>query len=512
MGITINSLGGSSYSASVPSTPTGYHVDWSLPPAINVAYVKGTGLTLDRIVNVVIKDFALTHLPGTINMEWSYQHDDVNNPLVLGLSGDINFDTVYPLDLTMYGKYCILTLNMSNLHLMLPGVHTSEIKIVVKNASNTIVEEKVIPFTLTVYDAGTITLNVNPLSTNFCLDDLFCEVNSDIAKFVNVRYTILYKGETRVIESQFIIFHNYCKAPIGREIQPYIYLSEAEIDQFFELYKLDMKPALVDIRIALLDIDFQEIVYNEFLGVKFHAGRRKNIPSENSIIERSGSWNTFLPLVYEWPMANVLFKYRDQIKSFNKQQFSEPENIFQMMFIQKSHYADYSQMGGVFSGGFSGGFSTTQALLAANPLYLYEEAFVNSIHCYYDMNIVNFPWQVNSLNVFWMDENNNFHGLTFTGKKSKNSEFTHFVNNLPSDFSQTKAGSIKKAKIKLNTGWILASEINEVESLIRSNRVWIFGNDPQTRIEAVCITEKLEADDDDRELYDYTLDFEINEQ
>ena len=512
MGITINSLGGSSYSASTPSTPTGYHVDWSLPSALNISFVKGTGLSLDRIINVVVKDFTLTHPPGTLNMEWTYDHDDINNPMIMTLNGDINFNTIYNLDSLMYGKYCILTLNLTNLHLLLPGIHTSNIRIKVRDAGNTIVDDITIVLTLTVYDAGTITFNVNPLTNNFCLDDLFFEVNSNVAKFAKIRYTIKYKGVTNVVESEFIVFENYCKAPIGREVQPYIYLSESEIAQFFQIYKLDMKPALVDIKITLLDGDFQELVHNEYLEVKFHAGKRRNMPVARSTIERSGSWNTFLPLVYEWQNSHVLFRFKNQIKSFYKQQFSAPENIFQMMFIQKSHFADYSQLVGSFSGGFSGGFSTTQALLNADPLYLYEEAFINYIQCYYRVKVINFPWQVNSVNVFWLDENNNFHGLTFTGKNNKNSEFSHFINNLPSDFSQTKAGSIKRTKIKLNTGWILASEINEVVSLVQANRVWIFGNDPLKRIEAVCISEKLEEDGDDRELYDYTLDFEINEQ
>lgn len=70
--------------------------------------------------------------------------------------------------------------------------------------------------------------------------------------------------------------------------------------------------------------------------------------------------------------------------------------------------------------------------------------------------------------------------------------------------------SSKNVKLFINTGWLLFSDIDTVESLMRSKRAWLIqGNDT---ISLRPISKKLPSKDLEEELIQYPLEFQINQK
>lgn len=485
---------------------------WNLPSVLNFEMLEGIDETVKNNFTVTIQNYVENHPFDTLNITWSFENENLSNPMELELSGEFVFDETKIMTEARNGGIFNLSLKVKNTAALTEDSYNSTIKIQVKEISTgNLIEEKTIPVVLKVMDPGHITTDITTKDYLFCLDSNIITINTNLGRFVDVFHTIEYKETTYSIKSRFVVFNKVCILDIGKEIQPFVYLSEEEIDSYFSTKKLDMLPAVVGIKISLLDNQYAEILTEEYSDLLFHAGKSSNIPKDNTTIERSLSWNSFLPLVYHYPTENVVFKYKEFEKTYNKQANSQPNHIFQMMFIQKYHFANESGINASFSNGFSSGFATVDSLLNANPLYKYDENYINRIESSYNIKGINFPWQVNSVNIIWMDENNNFNGLCCTGHNETNLEFSHFLNDLPEYFYNKKTGNTKTKKMKLNTGWKLFSETKYVLELIRSNRCWIFGNDPAKRIEAVCITDKIQDSSTLKELNDFTLEFIIDE-
>jgi len=66
----------------------------------------------------------------------------------------------------------------------------------------------------------------------------------------------------------------------------------------------------------------------------------------------------------------------------------------------------------------------------------------------------------------------------------------------------------KTGKLFINTGWIINSHIDDIESLLRSRRVWLQLGDK--RISLRPITKTIVTEDTERELIEYALEFQIN--
>lgn len=354
-----------------------------------------------------------------------------------------------------------------------------------------------------------ITNNLTDL--NHCLDNLFLNIVSETAKFLRVKYEITFKGSVSKTETLDGIFNSNLKIDIAKPIQPYIYLSEADIDNYFSTYQLDMPPASVTIILETLNSDYA-IVDTYTLTSLFHAGKSNVIPADGTKINRRLNYNSVLPLVYKYAGQNVEFKFQGKSKLFDKQSGSAALNIFQMMFFQQYHFANNSKNKGGFSAGFSSGFATDSALENASPFFRYEEGFFNEIISAYSILGINFPLETESQNIMWLDENNFFQGMTFTGEKKSEPEYIHFTNPSSVDFRNRKAGTVVTGNLKINTGFILKSEIPLIDSLIRSTRAWLFKDDITERIEVICNSKKMLKEDSSRQLIDFQLDFETNEK
>lgn len=346
---------------------------------------------------------------------------------------------------------------------------------------------------------------------NYCLDPLILEITSATVKFLRVKYAIDYKGSIATTEILNGVFNNNLKVDIAKPIQPYIYLSETDINNYFTNYQLDMSPANVVMTLETLDADY-DLIETFSLTAKFHAGKSNTVPEDGTIVKRRLNYNSVLPLVYLYPGENVEYKFQGVSKLFNKQTPSSALNIFQMMFFQQYHFADASKNKGGFSAGFGPGFSTDAALTNANPFFRYEEGFFNEIISTYSVFGVNFPLELNAQNIIWLDENNFFHGMCLTGDEIGEPDYIHFMNPYSVDFRQRKAGTVMTSNLKINTGFILKSEISLIDNLIRAQRAWLFKDDISQRIEVVCNSKKMKKTDSSRQLVDFQLEFETNEQ
>lgn len=363
---------------------------------------------------------------------------------------------------------------------------------------------------VTITPTSTELSNTLSNTVNYCLDNALLEVSSATIKFCRIKYSIVYKGQTQTTETLTNVFNNFAQIKISEPIQSYIYLSEADINSFFANFKLDIPPAVVNFTIETLDGNYV-ILQTYTLTAKFHAGRSAGIPADGTTVERSLNYNSVLPLVYRYPTQNVEYKFKGNSLLFDKQAPSSALNIFQMLFFQKSHFADFSKNGGGFSSGFSSGFATADALANANPFYQYEEGYFNEIVSAYTIFGINFPIEVEAQNIIWLDENNIFRGMPLSGASTKEPEYIHYINPYSVDFHQRKAGSASTQNLKANTGWKLKSEVDLIDSLIRAERAWIFKDDISKRTEAYCNSKKFLKYDSSRQLFDYELEFEINE-
>lgn len=358
-------------------------------------------------------------------------------------------------------------------------------------------------------NSGLITNDLNEL--NFALDGNTISINNPDAVFVEVKYKIQVFGSVYMITHLMALKNGLLTFSPGKNIQRYLGLPESKILEFFTNLKLDIAPALVDITIQFQSGTYAFLSEYGILNLKFHAGRSTAIPENNEVVYRSLNYNSILPLAYRFSSTPVDFIFQEKTLTFDKSAESSIDHVFQMLFFQKYHYANASQLPVGFSSGFSSGFATENALVNANPFYRYKEAYFNRIESDYKIVGVNFPLEPNCINVFWLDENNLFQSIKLSGNKVKTTEVINFINENSVRFSERKAGAIKKKKLKVNTGWLIQDEIYLLDSLLEASRIWLVGDDIAKRIEAAGLTQKLDLVDEARELNQYVLEFETNE-
>jgi hypothetical protein len=120
------------------------------------------------------------------------------------------------------------------------------------------------------------------------------------------------------------------------------------------------------------------------------------------------------------------------------------------------------------------------------------------------------PEQKYSWHLVWQSEYLMQSVIQCTGSLSTKSDFEYKTNlvfkNLVEvlDYLETT----KTDKLIISTGWILKTQLDEIESLLRSPRVWLFRDDK--KIELRPITKSVVIEDKERELIEYNLEFQIN--
>lgn len=117
-----------------------------------------------------------------------------------------------------------------------------------------------------------------------------------------------------------------------------------------------------------------------------------------------------------------------------------------------------------------------------------------------------------STNIFWEDEFLLQSVLEFTGGILVKSDFENRSQRLFKNLVEVLEiiESTKINKLSINTGWITRNDVDTIESLMRSKRVWIQLRDKIVALRP--ITKSMTNEDSERELIEYTIEFEINRQ
>lgn len=120
------------------------------------------------------------------------------------------------------------------------------------------------------------------------------------------------------------------------------------------------------------------------------------------------------------------------------------------------------------------------------------------------------PNQKYSWNIFWENEFLLQSVLECTGGLSSKSDFEYKTNNLFQNLVEVMEHieTTKISKITASTGWILSTQIDDIESLMRSKRVWFDLGYKQIELRPISKT-KIDIDTD-RELIEYSIEFQIN--
>lgn len=509
-------------SNSVPSTQISLQ-DWDIPDEINIVYSKGGGSRLGKNLRFRLPDFS-----GQSNYAGKYISTSITGiPLVdvgqdptwASMSGSTSsgasgFPTLSPNDPGLLLKPADslrvfdLTLMFDKVNLLLIGEYQGEVKILIMDSAHTVVETHTIPLKLRIIDSGAIVNNLSP-ALNFCLDpDLFFQVQSQTGKFARVKYQIYYKSKAVAMTYEFAFMNNLVRLEVGKPIQPYIYLNEAEIRQFFALGRLDMVPAIVNISVEILD--GSRTVTDSFLlgDYLFHAGRSAAFSAPAPV--RGLNYNSVLPMAYLFSGQFVDVVYRGATYRLDKQVISAGSNILQLLFRQSWHGFTEPKPG--FSAGFGPGFTSQSGILHAKPLFSYKESKTYKITADgKTAKAINMPWAVAALNVVWLDENNRFQSLTFSGESEEEINYLHLVNERIKDFDNKKSESIAERNLSLNSGFRLASEIPLFDKLLRAKRAWVFGDNPAERREVIPVGKKMLIQQSSRDLVVFKIDFTVKD-
>lgn len=120
-----------------------------------------------------------------------------------------------------------------------------------------------------------------------------------------------------------------------------------------------------------------------------------------------------------------------------------------------------------------------------------------------------FPNSNYSHNIVWENEFLLQSVLECTGTASIKSDFEFLSQKVYQDLVEKLEylASNKEVKLSVNTGWLMKTDIDTIESLMRSKRVWLLGAE---NISLRPIAKTMINDDLERELIEFSLEFTIN--
>ena len=133
---------------------------------------------------------------------------------------------------------------------------------------------------------------------------------------------------------------------------------------------------------------------------------------------------------------------------------------------------------------------------------------------YYSQKYIMFPEGKNSYHIGWENEHGVLDMMEFTGDYAFSSKYNEVIATTFSNFLEeiNKYESDKELKFNANTGWILKSNQERIDSLVASNKSWIIFNENRKAITLVPRTSKITNVESDRGEYEYNVEFTINPQ
>ena len=483
--------------------------DWVFPNS-NFNYTKSSTL-VDVIEDFPLesKNYKKSNPTANVYVQFSYTSDQSQ---VIEFIDTFNFTDDFSIE-KLYAFGSLLKLKFKNINAKSVGNLNFTLTITVKNridaSTYTTIETINIPGKVVISNtAGSVSHNLQ--TVNFANDQLQITGTSSVSYLMQLSAEIIYQGVTKEVQLEDVFIKNTANSDLKGVFQPYIYLSDAQISEFFENYKLNIEPASVTISGKFLNEKFEVLQEFSVGTFSFYAGKKANLFNNGDVINRSLNYNTFLTLPYEYQTQDITLEFQGSTKTINKQSLSAPGKILQLLFSQRSH--DFKKdKSPSFSLGFNNGFATENALENVKSFHLYKEGYVNEISSYYTVKGYNFPWQKHGFNIVWLDENNVFRSLPLTGDMNGEKQIKNYLNENAVNPKNYKAGNTIKDVRKVNTGFILDSETELVINLQKSKHAWFFGDDPSQRIFCVAVNAKVSDVDTNRELVQYDLDLEFYE-
>ena len=130
-----------------------------------------------------------------------------------------------------------------------------------------------------------------------------------------------------------------------------------------------------------------------------------------------------------------------------------------------------------------------------------------------EKSFVVFPENKNSKQLLFVGNYNYLRSLECTGNFSFEKEYNPITQNYVRNLEEVLEviTNEKKNYLTINTGWILKSETETIETLLDSKKVILVDND-QVVLEMVPKTKKIVGEDSEKFLYSYDLNFQINKK
>lgn len=483
--------------------------DWVFPNS-NFNYAKSSAFVdITEDFPIESKNYKKSNPTANVYVQFSYTSDQSQ---VIEFIDTFNFTDNFSIE-KLYAFGSLLKLKFKNINAKSVGNLNFTLTITVKNKIDASTYETIetinIPGKVVISNnAGSVSHNLQ--TVNFANDQLQITGTSSVSYLMQLSAEIVYQGVTKEVQLEDVFIKNTAKSDLKGVFQPYIYLSDAQISEFFENYKLNIEPAQITISGKFLNEKFEVLQEFSVGTFSFYAGKKANLFNNGDVINRSLNYNTFLTLPYEYQTQDITLEFQGSTKTINKQSLSAPGKILQLLFSQRSH--DFKKdKSPSFSLGFNNGFATENALENVKSFHLYKEGYVNEISSYYTVKGYNFPWQKHGFNIVWLDENNIFRSLPLTGEMSGEKQIKNYLNENAVNPKNYKAGNTIKDVRKVNTGFILDSETELVINLQKSKHAWFFADDPSQRIFCVAVNAKVSDVDTNRELIQYDLDLEFYE-
>lgn len=262
-------------------------------------------------------------------------------------------------------------------------------------------------------------------------------------------------------------------------------------------------PALVDVTANFIHkTDISENYEKDFTAIKFIKGRKPKTPFPDTYI-----LNFYREPVRVTPNSVCLFNFyktqSHQLRIYKNNVFEKSINHApgnKRIFAYKHDFSD-TQAGDVLEIRLYKNIS--------GPLSL---DWYDNTDNYISQKYIVFPEGLQSNHIVWEDEYGVLDCLEFTGEFKAPLNYANKTVDNYKDFleSISKIDIKKTQKLFINTGFYLKQNTTRVDSLLNSKRAWLVSKDNNAPISLVPNMSKYANIDSEEDLYQLTVEFEIN--
>lgn len=497
-------VGGSDWTLTVPNGIKLASSDVTVIPLVNGGYTaSGSGnktfqVSLDVNIGSVIGFNEITNLSAVISYAtanntipiqviqtgdvfptslvfniYSGFIDQVFQQITINVDGDISFTHSDFLDVDLYEVEGLRKLNVFPIdpENFIEGVYNGEVLITVGTSTY------VVPVTINVNSNFDIGLSNDEIPFTKTMDDLVFTSTQE-----NTYMEIIFS--TNQIENNFLykipFLNGKCSKNIGAVMDRLISFSEPSLETVYNIpyFNLELREKNTT------------TVYNSFVksGILIMKGH-KPLLDQNFAILQHNRVSRFSP------------------KSFALVSVMSGTGIFQYKLYKNDELIfTSSQMFGYLST-IKLDFEFWQA--KAGDYFKFELITPNGS---IDKNFVIFPEVEHSFEIVYLDSFGLKSVLNFRGESiKKEKELTHKIDTFryKSQFHKRKTNVYNENKISLNTGFLLESQIIEVEELMESEIAYLYKNG-QKITTLIPFSEKIISKDSDKFLINYSIEFYIN--